>query len=406
MKITYLHQYFATPLCNGGTRSYEMAKRLTQQGHQVTFVTSSAFLEHAYNLNEGWNELSIDGIIIHAYHLPYSNNDSFSSRILKFIKFATVSTKKVFSLECDLIFATSTPLTIAIPALVYKKIKRKPMVFEVRDLWPEVPIAIGAIKNKFIIKALRYFEKIVYRNSSQVIALSSGMRDGVLRYGYNINQTHIIPNSCDNEIFDIPKEIGVNYKNEKLPFVGSRKLVVYAGTFGLINGVSYIADLAYAAKNINSNVCFIAIGNGMYKEQVITKAKELRVYQDNLFILDAIPKNEVVKLCSASDLCLSLVGPIKETWHNSANKIFDSLAARTPIGINYGGWQKDLIEKTKCGVVLTDDFTQSAKDLKAFLNNKEKYELAVNACVELSHGEFSRDKLFEKFERVLQKALK
>ena len=183
MKLIYLHQYFATPESNAGTRSYEMAKRFVANGHEVTFVTSSAYLSSNYTLKQGWNYLEIEGIKLHILHLPYSNRDSFIKRIWTFLQFSIKSTTKVMHLKADVLFATSTPLTIAIPGLIYSKIKKVPMVFEVRDLWPELPIAIGAIKNPIIIKLAKWLESYTYKNSKRLVGLSPGMCDGIIKQG-------------------------------------------------------------------------------------------------------------------------------------------------------------------------------------------------------------------------------
>lgn len=405
MKILYLHQYFATPESNAGTRSYEMAKRLVANGHEVTFITSSAYLSKEYKLSSGWNQLCIEGINLHVLHLPYSNNDSYLSRVLKFIKFSFKSIAKSYSVEADVVFATSTPLTIAIPGIFYSKVKKVPMVFEVRDLWPELPIAIGAIKNPIVIWLAKKLEKAAYNNSERIIGLSPGMCDGVRKQGIASDKIVLATNSCDTDLFDVDASIGATYKQSKLPFVGDRKLVVYTGTFGPINDVSYIVRLAKASKEKSNNICFVVIGSGMKKNEVIELAREEGVLNDNLFILDPVPKTEIVELLSAAELSLSLFGPIKEMWHNSANKLFDALASRTPIAINYGGWQKEFIEESNCGLILGDDYMQSASTIDDFLHDEERYSQAKSACHELAYKHYSRDIMAERLERALAEAV-
>ncbi|WP_462159467.1 glycosyltransferase family 4 protein [Pseudoalteromonas sp. GB56] len=402
MHLIYLHQYFATPKCNGGTRSYEMAKRLVVKGHRVTMITSSAFLEQFDTFEAGWNEREIDGIELHIYHLPYSNTDSFAKRIQKFLSFSLASSRKALKIKADLVFATSTPLTIAIPALIYKKLKKVPFVFEVRDLWPEVPIAMGVIKNKILINMLNAFEKWTYKNASQVIALSDDMGKGVVKYGYDTSKIHVIPNSCDTELFSNIPTANTDI-DAMLSFVNDRKLILYAGTFGLVNRVDYFAHLAHAAKAF-PELCFVAIGSGMCKPDVIKLAKELDVYQKNLFILDPVSKDKVVHLYQRADLCFSLVGGIQETWKNSANKLFDAMAAGKPIAVNHGGWQAELISKEKCGVVTSNDFSASAKRIHDFLNNEAAVNNAIESSKNLANKRFSRDLLFEKFEQALLRA--
>lgn len=402
MKLLYIHQYFATPDSNAGTRSYEMAMRLVKNGHQVTFLTSSAFLSDNFELSDGWNVIEIQGIKLHVLHLPYSNKDSYIKRIQKFFSFAIRSSLRSLNIKADVVFATSTPLTIAIPSMFYSKLKSIPMVFEVRDLWPELPVAIGAIKNPIIIRAAKYLEKVAYLNSKHIVALSPGMREGVVRCGIDRSMITIATNSCDTNLFDVEPEVGLSYMKDSLKFVKGRKLIVYTGTFGAINDVSYIVKLAECALKNAPELCFLAVGDGMEKSLVIERAKNSGVYDGNLFFLDPIPKTEVVELLSSADLALSLFGPVEEMWHNSANKLFDALASQTPIAINYGGWQKEIIENSQCGVVLDpENHKLSVKEITDFLSSKERYEKAVRACKQLSYNHYSRDIMAARLEKVL-----
>jgi glycosyltransferase involved in cell wall biosynthesis len=407
LKILYLHQYFATPQTNAGTRSYEMARRLVRDGHEVTFVTSSAFLEDNYDLKAGWNELDIKGIKLHVLRLPYSNKDSYSNRIWKFIIFSIRSTIKALVIKADVVFATSTPLTIIIPGVIYSKVKRKPMVFEVRDLWPELPVSVGAIRNPVIIYLAELMEKSAYKTSKKVIALSPGMAQGVIKKGKNPNDVATIPNSCDTELFRVPAEVGELYRKQHMAFSIGKKLVVYAGTFGVINNISYLGYLAKESLDKGYDICFCAIGSGMERPRVETLAKELGVLNVNFFILDPVPKTEIVSVLSAADLALSLFGPIPEMWANSANKMFDALASGTPVAINYQGWQYDLLQQRKMGIFLDmTDFGNAAIELNEFLFDDLRYASAKEQAIALSDNEFSRDKLYQEFQNTIIEATK
>eukprot|EP01032_Pedospumella_encystans_P038340 gene38340-43430_t len=159
MRIVYLHQYFRTPDMSGGTRSYEFGRRLAIAGHDVHVVTSSSNLE-----SRGWCTYEVDGMTVHALRVPYNNTMSYPRRIWSFLSFALRSGFYARRLRGDLVYATSTPLTIAIPGVVasWPKI---PMVFEVRDLWPEVPIALGAIRGRVLTMLARKLAAFAYRHS-------------------------------------------------------------------------------------------------------------------------------------------------------------------------------------------------------------------------------------------------
>jgi glycosyltransferase involved in cell wall biosynthesis len=406
VRILYLHQYFATPKSNAGTRSFEIAKRLVGNGHQVIFVTSSAYLSKDYDLVGGWNFIEISGIKLYVLKSNYSNKDAFVLRMMKFLSFSIRAIFKSLTIKSDVVLATSTPLTIAIPGLIYSKLKSVPLVFEVRDLWPELPIATGVIKNKLLILFASWLERYTYKNSKRLIGLSPGMCEGIRKHGIDSSLITLATNSCDTDLFDVNKSVGISYLNDKLSFVGDRKLVVYTGTFGLINDVSYIVELAKVAKDIDPSLCFLAIGEGMQKESVTEKAINNGVLNNNLYILPAVPKSEIVQLLSAASLSLSLFGPVKEMWKNSANKLFDSLASQTPVAINYSGWQKDFILEHECGLVLdSNNFEMSVNQISTFLNDNARYEKALLSCKDLSYNQFSRDLMANRVEMALKGAV-
>jgi len=154
MKILYFHQHFSTPKGSAGIRSYAMAQSLIRNGHQVTIVCGS-FGAGQTGLTEpfknGVRQGNVDGIDIIEFELPYSNSLSFLKRILIFLSFAFKSIKVAFTEHYDVLFATTTPLTAGIPGVFAKWLRRKPFVFEVRDLWPELPKAMGVIKNPIVL---------------------------------------------------------------------------------------------------------------------------------------------------------------------------------------------------------------------------------------------------------------
>lgn len=157
MNIVYIHQYFKTPKEPGGTRSYWIAQELIKNGHQVTMITAGS------NQTEKRKEVIVDGIKVIYLKEAYSQDMSIATRLKAFLGFVWKSiTEARKQKNIDLVIATSTPLTIGVPALVIKWLNKTPYVFEVRDLWPEVPIQMGAFKNPIITKLLRWFEKTIY----------------------------------------------------------------------------------------------------------------------------------------------------------------------------------------------------------------------------------------------------
>lgn len=382
---------------SGGTRSYEMARRLVEKGHEVHVITSW----RGKRESNGWFSTLEAGIHVHWLPVQYSNSMSYARRIIAFVRFAILSAAKCASLKCDLIFATSTPLTIAIPAVYASRKQGVPMVFEVRDLWPELPIAIGALKSRVLQKWAYALERWAYRNSEAIVALSPGMRDGIIRAGYPLERIVTIPNSSDNDYFISDEEEVKKFRYAR-PWLGDRPLIVYAGTFGRINGVSYLVDLAVEIRELDPTVCILLVGEGQERSLIEDNARRAGVLGKNLFIEEAISKKDVPVLLSAADISCSLFLDIPAMRANSANKFFDSLASSKPVLLNYGGWQADLVKRFGCGLVTWGLNVKAASlvVVKA-INDKEWLRKAGQASKYLAEDYFARDQLAKQLEQVL-----
>lgn len=403
MKIIYLHQYFNTPSMPGGTRSYEMARRLVAKGHEVHMVTSWREADGRAD----WFQTEEDGIFVHWLPVPYSNHMSYGQRIRAFVRFAQGAARKAASLDGDIVFATSTPLTIALPAVYAARRKRVPMVFEVRDLWPELPIAMGALRNPIMRWVARRLERWAYGNAESVVALSPGMRDGVVATGYAAERVAVIPNSCDIDFFQSADPEAARRFRDRRPWLGERPLLVYTGTFGRINGVGYMVDLAVRLKSIAPEVRILLVGDGQEVEVVRARAAAAGVLGGNLHMERQIPKCEIPTLLAAADMASSLFIDLPEMRANSANKFFDGLAAAKPILLNYGGWQADLVGASACGLLAWNrSLDEVARLVADHMADRAWLDLAGQTAQVLARELFDRDVLTVQLERTLANASK
>ncbi|WP_373090801.1 glycosyltransferase family 4 protein [Zhongshania sp.] len=385
----------------GGTRSYEFARRLVASGHEVHVVSS---WREPMESND-WFVTEEAGIHIHWLPVPYSNGMSYSKRILAFFRFAVLSALRARSLPSDIVFATSTPLTICIPAIFASRWQSIPMVFEVRDLWPELPIAMGALRSPWSIFFARKLEILAYKCSRAVVALSPGMRDGVIVAGMSKADVAVIPNACDFQLFNSPKSDVDKFRSER-SWLGNSPLLVYAGTLGRINGVHYLVDIAGELKRIGSNVKVLVVGDGSEKAFIRSYAERAGVMGNNFFLEDSIPKYKVSTLYGAATMVCSLFVDLPEMRANSANKFFDGLAAGKPVFVNYGGWHRDLISDNKCGVVAwgKSDGAVAREIANITSNERTLYEMANNS-LQLAQAMFDRDRLAYQLEIVLDAAV-
>ena len=156
-----------------------MARRLVAAGHEVNLITS----RREPGMDNDWYMTDEEGIKVHWFPVAYSNHMGFAQRIRAFLRFAIASARKAASIKADVVFATSTPLTIVLPGIFATWRQRVPLVFEVRDMWPAVPIAMGALRNPILIRAAYWLENLAYRRSKHVVALAPGMRDDIVSTG-------------------------------------------------------------------------------------------------------------------------------------------------------------------------------------------------------------------------------
>ncbi|MFS4429273.1 glycosyltransferase family 4 protein [Chryseobacterium sp. S90] len=395
MNILYIHQYFVTPQEPGGTRSYWLAQELIKNGHKVTMLTSSS------KFSEDIKVVKIDGIEVVYIKEDYDQNMSVSRRLKAFLKFmyksSVVGLKQK---DIDLVIATSTPLTIGIPALILKWFKNKPFVFEVRDLWPEVPIQMGAIKNSWTIKTIRLLEKTIYKNASRVIALSPGMQDGVVKY-IPKEKTSMIPNMAKMDEF-WPR--GKNDQlMEKLGLKKDSFKIIHFGSLGLANGAQTIIESAKLLSN-REDIEFLFVGGGSTEKALIDEVEKNNL--NNVKFLGKFPMTDVSEIVNFSDVSMISFLDIPILYTNSPNKLFDSLSAGKPIIVNSAGWTKDIAEKYQCGYYVNPNRPEELVQKVLYLKDNPELvkEMGQNAR-KLAETVYDKSILSKKFVEVIEQNL-
>ncbi len=393
MNILYLHQYFKTPEEPGGTRSYWIARKLIEVGHKVTIITSEN------NLTGKKKEIKqIDGITVVYMSIPYSQSMGIMQRMKSFVDFMFRSTWCALKLKnIDLVIATSTPLTIGFPALILKFLKKIPYLFEVRDLWPEVPIQMGGLKNPLLKWMAKQFEKLIYKKSIHIVALSPGMADGVISCGIPPEKITTIPNMAKIEEF-WPREKNIDRIRKMGLRVESFKLIHF-GALGLANGADYIINAAKILAS-NDNLEFLFIGGGSTEDDLKKMCRENNLKNVHFSGKYSMKEtSEIVNFCDASVVSFQNL-PILYT--NSPNKLFDSLSAGKPIIVNSPGWTKELVEKAQCGLYADPSDPVALADAILYLsNNPDTVEAMGKSSRVLAETVFDKAILCEKFADVV-----
>lgn len=367
-------------------------------GHQVDVVTS----DRSGNGPPAWSVSIEHGVRVHWFPVSYGNHMGFLRRMLAFISFAVVSARRAAQIETDIILATSTPLTIAIPAVVASRVRKAPMVFEVADLWPDVPIAMGIIRHPLVKFVARSLEKWAYNHSTAVVALSPAIKEGVVASGFPASNVAVITNACDFELFETDRGSKQDFFRLR-PYLQGHPILLYAGTFGAVNRVSYAVELASELLAIGSEVAVLLVGSGKEKDRVRSEAAGLGVLGVNCFIEDAVPKTRVVGMFSSATCIANLVAPIPALYANSANKFFDGLAAGKPVLVNFDGWMTELIRKRGCGIDTSGMSTRdAAKLVDAKLHDRFWLSESQAEAKVVGRAYFSRDHLVTQLDQVIR----
>ncbi len=385
MRIMYIHQFFRLPEQGGGIRSYELARRWVDEGHEVTVITSDMWGDKT----EPWRS-TVSGVDVIWLPVSYHQTMSLTARLRSFFGFmyqTAVAARTVP--RCDIVLATSTPLTVAIPGAYAARRHKAKFAFEVRDLWPEVPIALGSLSFAPMRWAARALERFAYWRADHIVALSPGMAAGVAAEGVDPADISVIPNSSDLEVFTVDASVPRAFIAER-PHLGSGPLLIYTGTFGEVNNAAWLVDVMAELVHHSPDAQLLLVGFGSQEDQIRARAKDLGLLDSRIHIEGYVPKREIAAALAAADVTFSTVADIAELEHNSANKVFDAFAAGTTMAINHGGWLADLLTETGAGLVLSRDPSTAAAQLHEHLADPAALTLSAKAAAELGRH-FDRD---------------
>ncbi|KGL46766.1 hypothetical protein BMT55_15900 [Listeria newyorkensis] len=385
MKLLYIHQHYEET--QGATRSYELSKRFLENGAEVVMVSG-----------QGDSHVTKEGIIVKSTHTAYNQKMSKLRRILAFIHFSLKSILiGIREKNIDKIYVTSTPLTVGLVGLILSKWKRKPFIFEVRDVWPDVPIALGFIRNRVVIRLLKWLEIQIYKSATHIVVLSEGMRQNLLQKNIPVSKVTIAENFANQRLVKESKEMPL--KDVLLAnWMKGKFVVVHPGTMGLVNGVHYVIACAEKLRH-NDSIHFLLIGEGSEKQKMQAEIKKRQL--TNIRILDAKPKKETLQIASRCQMGTMLIKNERILWDNSANKFFDFLACGLPVVLNYQGWQKRALEESGAGKGFAhadvDAYCSYVQHLAA---NQQSWEQAHQASKQLAEN-YDVDKIANRVWRVI-----
>ncbi len=390
MKILYFYQYFSTPKGSWGTRVYENAKRWVAKGHEVTVVTS-VFYKSDLEIRKGkWvYEMECEGIKVKVVNVLSSNKDRTFKRVKSYLSYMIVASWYAIFYPCDMVIASSGPLTVGIPGLIAKYVRRKKMIFEVRDLWPEGAIQLGVLTNKRAIRFLYWLEKRCYKAASLIVVLSPGMVSYIKKKAPK-SRIITVPNASDIEMFE--NLIPINLPD----WTEGKFIILYTGNLGETNNsrLLFRASKLLKQKN-NRNIVFLLIGEGQLKEELKKLKSEENL--DNFIMLDLMPKNKLLSWINRADVCIVPLADKPFIDTSSPNKLFEAFAAGKCVIQTTNGWIKDTLTSNGAGFTVSPtDEEELVECVEMLFTSPEKVKIAGESGKRLAEVQFERNTLAQK----------
>jgi glycosyltransferase involved in cell wall biosynthesis len=380
-----------------------MARALVVAGHDVTMICGTyhgGVSGLGKPFKNGKRVGRVAGFKVIELELDYSNYHSFLKRSWVFFRFAMRSIGIALNVYSDLIFATSTPLTAGLPGIFARWLKGTRFVFEVRDLWPELPREMGVITNPMILWTMSFLEWLSYRSAHSCIGLSPGIVEGIKRRSSTKKPIAMIPNGCDFDLFT-GKEIEARRPDgvSKTDFIA-----IFAGAHGIANGLSVVLSVAELLhKRGRDDIKIVFIGDGRLKPELQSVAKDKEL--TNCIFLDPVPKNSLVSYLKGADIGLMILANVRAFYFGtSPNKFFDYLSVGLPVLNNYPGWLADLITEYSCGYAAEPNNPELfASALEDAADHPEKIKKMSSKAFTLGKDQFDRKILAGKFVNWLER---
>ena len=392
MHILYLQQLLVLPGNPGTQRSWEMAQAWKKAGHKVSFISSTALLGEK-ETNQFYHTQELEGIDLHLLDIPYSHFMPFRERLKAFYRFYKEAYKlrKSFA-DVDIVLAYSAPLSTAFLGRKLAKQLKAPFVFEAADVWPDVPIGMGIIKNPILQFFLQRQTKKLYKAASAICTFTEDMREQIQSHGIAENEVKVIHNGVNLARF---KEGNKTY-SEPIK-------VVYVGSLGMANGLS---QLLYAWKLIEkkwsgNKVSLHIVGEGNEGEMLKSLAQEWGLKA--LYFHPVLPQDEVGSFLADADIGLVCIAPYPVLEANGSTKAFEYMAAGIPLVLNYEGWLAKYLESYDCGLSAPLGHAESfARQINQLILNPERRQEMGAKARRLAEEKFDRQMLAQKMLEIFE----
>jgi glycosyltransferase involved in cell wall biosynthesis len=356
MRILFLSDNFPPEVNAPATRTFEHCLEWVKLGAEVTVITCNPNFPQGRLYpgfkNKFYKKEKIEGITVIRVWSYITANEGFIRRTLDYLSFAFMAALVGLLHKTDVIIATSPQFFTTWAGCFLGFVKRKPWIFELRDLWPESIATVGAMKKGRLYSLLESIEMFLYRNADVVIPNTPAFKKNLISRGIDEKKIHVIPNGANTKLFKHQP------KDEKLLIdlnLSGKFIYGYIGTHGMAHSLDFIIESLQEVTN--QDIHFLFVGDGSAKKQIVNRARELNL--SNVTFVDTVPKNEISRYLSIIDVALV---PLKnsDTFRTVIpSKIFESCAMKKPILLGVNGQAREIIEEFNVGVYFEPENTNS-----------------------------------------------
>lgn len=392
MHILFLSDNFPPESNAPATRLYEHAVRWVDAGHRVTVVTCAPNFPEGVVFpgyrNRWYSVEDVDGIRVVRVRTYITPNEGFVRRILDYLSFMVSGTiAGIGQRRPDVVVASSPQFFAAVAGWLVSAVKRRPFVFEVRDLWPASIIAVGAMKKNLMIRLLERLELFLYRRATRVVTVTGAFKRDLVTRHIPADKIDVVRNGVDLRRFE-PRAAEPGTAAE-LGLDGCF-VVGYIGTHGLAHGLETVIEAAEHLRE-RTDIAFLFVGSGAAKEDI-----EARVADKKLTNVTLLPRQPKERMPELNALCDLAVVPLRDNATFTTvlpSKIFECMAMGVPMLVSVPeGEATELVREHQCGVVVPPEAPQQMADtITALTADPEHMQAMQTACVAAAPY-FSRDK--------------
>jgi glycosyltransferase involved in cell wall biosynthesis len=402
MKLLFLTDNFPPEVNAPANRTYEHCREWVKSGVEVTVITCAPNFPkgEVYDgyKNKFIQRQELDGIKVIRVWSYITANEGFIKRILDYISYAFMAFWAGLFVKTDLIVATSPQFFTAVSGWSLAFFKRKKWVMEVRDLWPESIVAVGAMDKNAFIKFFEWLEKRLYLSADHIVVVTDTFKEKIASRGIEKEKISIFKNGANLELYQPGEK--VTHLIDKYGLKG-KFIFSYIGTHGMAHGLDFILDCLGDLYKSHPDLFFLFIGDGAEKKKLVEKARELNL--QNVLFLDSVPKNQVVDYLKVMDVALVNLRKSDTFLTVIPSKIFEAAAMRKPILLGLQGETKKIIETYQAGLCFVPEDKHSFyEQVKKISLNLKDYKMFQEGCEKLAL-DFDRKRIALEMLETLKK---